>query len=45
MLRDTGSLTDEAYHQTELAFYETLGRKIYSFREAIIANEPYQPET
>lgn len=44
LLYDTGSLTDEAYYRRELAFYETLGRKIYTFRESVIANKPYQPK-
>jgi len=43
LLHDTGALTDEAYHRAELAFYETLGRKIHSFRESVIANNPYAP--
>jgi len=44
LLYDTGSLTDEAYYRQELAFYETLGRKIYAFRESVIANKLYQPK-
>jgi len=44
LLHDTGSLTDEAYYHQELAFYETLGRKIYAFRESVITNEPFQSE-
>lgn len=43
LLHDTGSLTDEAYYREELAFYETLGRKIYTFRESVIANKPCHP--
>ncbi len=43
LLYDTRSLTDEAYYRAELAFYENLGRKIYNFRESVIAAKPYQP--
>ena len=43
LLYDTRSLTNEAYYRTELAFYETLGRKIYAFRDSVITNKPYQP--
>lgn len=45
LLYDTGSLTDEAYYRAELRFYETLGRKIYAFREAVITNKPFQNRT
>lgn len=45
LLYDTGSLTDEAYYRAELAFYETLGRKIYNFRTAVLADQPYHPES
>ncbi len=44
-LFETGSLTDKALYEDLYQSYETLGRKIYRFRESVIANEPFTPAT
>lgn len=41
LLFETGSLIDESLYRELYASYETLGRKIFRFREAVVGNEPY----
>ena len=40
-LWETGSLADEVLYKDLYQCYETLGRKLYRFRESIIGNEPF----
>ncbi|MGB8647830.1 MAG: four helix bundle protein [Anaerolineae bacterium] len=40
ILYKTGSLTDEAQYRELYECYQTLGRKIYRFRESVMRSEP-----